>query len=231
MTATKKNILFVVTSHNVIPKTGGQTGWYLPEVAHPYCFLTNAKNQHVITFVSPKGGESPMDNGSKEAFKEDPVCKEFLVDEAVMTKLKSTKKPEDINPNDFDAIVYPGGHGPMFDLPENEAIQKLCAAIYEKGGVVAAVCHGPCGLVNVKLSNGKYLIDGKKVTGFTNSEEEAVKLCEAMPFLLEDRMTEHGGSFSKAADWAENVVVDGRLVTGQNPASSHALAEQLQKLL
>lgn len=142
-----------------------------------------------------------------------------------------TLHPDQINPADYAAILYVGGHGPMWDTPDNQALQRIAAQIYESDGIVAAVCHGPCGIVNVKLSNGKYLIEGKEVTGFSNAEEEAVGLTKVMPFLLETRMKERGARYHAAANWQANVVVSERLVTGQNPASATPLGEAIAKLL
>jgi len=223
-----KKILFVVTSHDQLGNTGKQTGWYLPEVAHPYHVLS--KKYH-IDFVSPKGGVSPLDEGSKAAFSGDEVCKEFLADSHAQQLVNNTKRIDEVDVDSYAAILFPGGHGPMFDLAENESIGKATARVYEKGGVVAAVCHGPVALVNVKLSDGSYLVNGKNVTSFTNAEEDAVQLSNAMPFPLESKLKERGAVFSNADNWQKHVVVDGRLVTGQNPASSTALGEEVAKLL
>lgn len=222
-------ILFVVTSHDKLGKTDKKTGWYLPEVAHPYHVLKKAG--HNITFISPKGGKAPMDPGSGDAYKDDPICKEFLANKDVMSLINNTKTPAQVKASDYKAIFYAGGHGPMFDLPENQAIAKLAVAIYESGGIVSAVCHGPVGLVPLKLSNGQHLIKGKKVTCFTNKEEDAVQLSAEMPFMLETKLRELGGKFVAADLWQANVQVDNRVITGQNPASATPVGEELVKLL
>lgn len=222
-------ILLVVTNHDQLGNTGKKTGWYLPEVAHP-CHVFKKEGFEVV-FMSPKGGKAPLDPGSVDASKGDEVCKAFLADAAVMADLDNTKKPSDIKPSDFQAIVYAGGHGPMWDLPDNKEIGKLGAQIYEAGGVAAAVCHGVVGFIPVTLSNGQPLVKGSKITCFTNSEETAVQLMEVVPFALESRLKEQGGSFVAGSDWASNVVVSGNIVTGQNPASATGMAEEVAKIL
>ncbi|KAJ3086664.1 hypothetical protein HK102_012746 [Quaeritorhiza haematococci] len=229
---TKPKMLFIVSSHDELGKTQKKTGWYLPEVAHPWNILV----QHYdITVASPKGGKAPMDPGSAEAFKNDAESQKFLADVHATKAMDHTRKLTELTDAELDqfvAVVVPGGHGPMFDLPDDEASKRIIAKVFEKGGVVGAVCHGPCALVNVKLSSGDYLIKGKKVTGFTNAEEDAVELSSHMPFMLEDKLQSNGGVFSKAeAMWGGHVVVDGRLVTGQNPASATGMAEEIHKLL
>ncbi|CAG2223417.1 unnamed protein product [Mytilus edulis] len=222
-------VLFVLTSHDKLGATDHKTGWYLPEVAHPYQVL-KAKG-HEITFLSPKGGKAPMDPGSGEAFKDDQICKDLLANKEAMSAIDNTRKPSEIKASDFKAIFYAGGHGPMFDLPENQEIAKIGVGIYENGGIVSAVCHGPVGLVPLKLSNGDHLIKGKKVTSFTNEEEDGVQLTPVMPFPLETKLKELGGTFVAADMWKPNVQVDGRLITGQNPASATPVGEALAKLL
>lgn len=223
------SVLFILTSHDQLGNTGNKTGWYLPEVAHPYHVLKKAG--HNIAFVSPKGGKAPMDPGSGEEFKDDQICKDFLADKAAMDLIDNTKLPTQVNASDYKAIFYAGGHGPMFDLPDNQDIAKLAVSIYENGGIVSAVCHGPVGLVPLKLSSGEHLIKGKKVTSFTNSEEEAVQLMSVMPFPLETKLTALGGNFIAADNFKANVQVDGRLITGQNPASATPVGEELVKQL
>jgi len=224
--ATDKKILIVLTSCDKMASTGAATGWYLPELAHPYKVLKDAGFTN-IDVISPKGGSAPLDPGSAEAFKEDPVCQWFQSDATAQAMVSTTKTPSQVSAKDYSAVLYPGGHGPMFDLANNTDIAAITAQIYEAGGMVAAVCHGPAGLVPVKLSSGESIVKGKQVTAFTNSEEAAVQLTDAMPFPLETKLGELGGNFQKAADWQVKVVADGRLITGQNPASSTALGEQL----
>ncbi len=215
----KKKILFVVTSHDKKGSTGEATGYYLSEVSHPWEVLRNAGYE--IDFVSPKGGKAPVDGFDLN----DKVNAEFWNDKVYHHKVENTKKPAEVNPADYAAIYYAGGHGAMWDLPNDTAIANIAGRIYENGGVVSAVCHGPAGLVNIKLSNGKYLVDGKKVNGFSNEEEDAVKLSSVVPFLLEDKLKERGGIYEKSGPWQQHVVTDQRLVTGQNPQSAKAVGE------
>jgi putative intracellular protease/amidase len=220
-----KKILFVLTSHDKKGNTGQSTGFYLSEASHPYDALTKAG--YTIDFVSPKGGKAPVDGLNLN----DPINKAFWEDETVRRKIENTLKPSEVNPNDYVAIHYAGGHGTMWDFADNTELAAIAAAIYEHGGAVSAVCHGPAGLVNIKLSNGKYLVDGKRVNAFTNEEEIAVKLETVVPFMLETKLIERGAKFEKAGLWQEKVVVDDRLVTGQNPASAKAVGEALAKVL
>ncbi|KAI9346781.1 putative chaperone protein HSP31 [Zopfochytrium polystomum] len=226
-----KRILFIVTSHGDMGNTGRKTGWFLPEVAHPYNILIKAGFD--ITVASPKGGVTPMDPQSGIDFAKDEECIAFLKDEAAQKKMTQSIKLSDVNYNDFDAVVFPGGHGPMFDLATDELSQSITAKVYEKGGVVSAVCHGPAGLVNVKLSTGEPLLKDKRVTGFSNSEEDAVQLTSVMPFLLETELKQTSQALYEKADkdWGVRVVVDGRVVTGQNPASASEFGKALAKLL
>ncbi|KAH3872181.1 uncharacterized protein LOC127868703 [Dreissena polymorpha] len=223
----KGKVIFVVSSNDKLGTTGKQTGWYLPEAAHPYEVLSKAGYQ--ITFVSPKGGKAPMDEGSGQTFKDDAVCKEFLKHH--VTKLDKTVKASELKPADFKGLFYVGGHAPMFDMPAAKDIAKLAADIYENGGILGAVCHGTVGFVPVKLSSGESLVKGQTVTSFTNSEEDAVKLSSAMPFMLETKLRELGAKFVGADNWACNVQVSGRLVSGQNPASATKTGEEMVKLL
>ena len=221
----KEKILFVVTSHSEKGNTGEKTGYYLSEVSHPWDVLENAGYE--IDFVSPKGGDAPVD----EVDLSDPVNKKFWEDEVYRKKVKNTLKPSQINPDDYVAIHFAGGHGTMWDFPDNKEIAKIASDIYENNGYVSAVCHGPAGLINIKLSNGKYLVDGKKVNAFTNEEENAVGLTNEVPFLLETKLIERGAIFEKSGLWETHVVVDQRLITGQNPASSKKVGEELLKAL
>jgi putative intracellular protease/amidase len=223
-----KKILFVVTSHDKKGATGQPTGYYLSEVSHPWDVLVTAGYE--IDFVSPKGGNAPVDGFNLE----DPINKKFWEDPVYKNKIQNTLKPSEVNPADYVAIHYAGGHGAMWDLADDTEIAAIATKIYEDNGIVSAVCHGPAGIVNIKLSNGKYLIDGKKLNGFTNEEEKAVGLEKVVPFLLEDTLKERGGIYEKSGLWQEHVTVDQRLVTGQNPQSAHAVGEavllELEKL-
>lgn len=221
----KKKVLFVVTSHDQLGNTGKSTGYYLSEVTHPWNVLHKAGYE--IDFVSPKGGKAPVDDFDLS----DPVNKKFWKNEKYRNKIQNTMKPSDVNPEEYVAIHYAGGHGTMWDFPENEKISTIARKIYEKNGVVSAVCHGPAGLVNIKLSNGEYLVDGKKVSAFTNEEEKAVELDSVVPFLLESKLKKRGATFEQSGLWQKQVSVDGRLVTGQNPQSATAVGEKTLKLL
>jgi putative intracellular protease/amidase len=222
-------ILMVVTSHDRLGDTGQKTGFWLEEFAAPYYTFLDAGA--VVTIASPKGGEPPLDPKSALPENQTELTKRFLADITAQAELASTKKLAAVTADDFDAIFYPGGHGPMWDMPDNATSIALIEAFVKSGKPVGAVCHAPVALVNVRGQDGKYLVKGKRVTGFSNVEEEAVGLTEVVPFLLEDRLKERGGIYSKATNWAPYVQVDGKLVTGQNPASSAPGAQALLKLL
>lgn len=222
-------ILMVLTSHDQLGGTGKKTGFWLEEFAAPYYALKDAGV--VITLASPKGGQPPLDPKSDLPENMTGLTKRFHTDKVAQAQLANTKELADISADDFDALFYPGGHGPMWDMPDNVTSIALIEAFVKAGKPVAAVCHGPVAFVNARGKDGRYLVNGKLITGFTNSEEEGVGLTAVVPFLLEDRLKERGAIYSKAADWAPYVQVDGGLVTGQNPASSEATAEELLKLL
>ncbi len=221
----KKKILFVVTSHSQKGNTGQNTGYYLSEVAHPWKVLTDAGYE--IDFVSPLGGNPPVDGFDLK----DVVNKEFWENEYYHNKITNSMKPSQVNASDYAAIYYAGGHGAMWDLPGNVEIAEIAAKIYENNGIVSAVCHGPAGLVNIKLSDGSFLIAGKKVNGFTNEEETIVGLTDVVPFMLEDKMKERGGIFEKSKPWQVHVVSDKRLITGQNPQSATGVGEAIKEAL
>ncbi len=209
-TAMKQKILFVVTSHDKKGSTGEATGYYLAEVSHPWKVLTDAGYE--IDFISPKGGNPPVDGFDLS----DPDNKAFWEDSLYHNKISHSLKPSAVKTSDYTAIYYAGGHGAMWDLADNKAIANIASAIYENNGIVAAVCHGPAGLLAIKSANGKYLLDGKKVNGFSNEEEALVKLSDVVPFLLEDQLKKRGGLYEKSGPWQEHVVVDQRVITGQN---------------
>ncbi|WP_081819383.1 type 1 glutamine amidotransferase domain-containing protein [Maribacter sp. Hel_I_7] len=223
-----KKILFVVTSHDEKGNTGEKTGYYLGEVSHPWDVLHSAGYE--IDFVSPQGGKAPVDAFDMT----DAINKKFWDNDLYRHKIENTKKPSEVNPNDYVAIHYAGGHGAMWDFADNSEIAAIAQQIYENNGVVSAVCHGPAGLVNIKLNDGSYLVDGKKVNSFTNEEEIRVNLENVVPFLLEDQLIERGAIFEKSEPFTDHVVADQRLVTGQNPQSAKSVGQatlnELQKI-
>jgi putative intracellular protease/amidase len=223
------NILIVLTSHDQLGDTGEKTGFWLEEFATPYYVLKDAGA--AITLASPKGGQPPLDPKSDLPENQTEATKRFRADKAAQAALANTKELADVSANDFDAVFYPGGHGPLWDLSDNATSIALIEAFVRADKPVAAVCHAPAAFVNVRGKDGKYLVRGKRVTGFTNAEEQAVGLTEVVPFLLEDRLKERGGVYSKGANWAPYAQVDGKLVTGQNPASSGPAAKALLNLL
>ena len=221
-------ILMVLTSHDKLGNTGRKTGFWLEEFAAPYYTFLDAGA--TITLASPKGGQPPIDPVSDTPEGRTDWTRRFGQDPAAQAVLANTSRLADVKAEDYDAVFYPGGHGPMWDLAEDPLSIALIEAFYGAGKPVAAVCHAPGVLHRVKFQ-GQPLVNGKRVTGFTNSEEDAVQLTKVVPFLVEDELKRLGGLYEKAADWASFVVTDGRLVTGQNPASSRAGAEALLKLL
>ncbi|UII29717.1 type 1 glutamine amidotransferase domain-containing protein [Fulvivirga ulvae] len=218
-------VLMVLSSHKQLGNTGKETGFYLSEATHAYDVF-RAKG-FTIDIISPKGGKAPVDGFDLK----DAVNKKLWNDKEFKHKIENTLTPDEVNASDYDAIYYAGGHGTMWDFPENKKLAEIAAEIYENDGVVSAVCHGPVALVNIKLSNGDYLVDGKTVSVFTNEEEDAIQLTGVVPFLLEDKIKERGATVSRADMWQEKVSVDGRLVTGQNPASAHKVADEVVRLV
>ncbi|MBW4457605.1 MAG: type 1 glutamine amidotransferase domain-containing protein [Nostoc indistinguendum CM1-VF10] len=223
-------ILIVLTSHDQLGDTGKKTGFWLEEFAAPYYVLKDA--EAALTLASPKGGLPPLDPKSEVPEFQTELTKRFRTDTAAQAELANTKKLADVSADDFDAVFYPGSHGPMWDMPDNATSIALIEAFVKADKPVGAVCHAPVALINVRGKDGEYLIKGKRVTAFTNEEEEeAVGLTAVVPFLLEDRLKERGSIYSKTVNWAPYVQVDGKLVTGQNPGSSEPAAEELLKLL
>ena len=219
------NILMVLTSHDKLGDTGKKTGFWLEEFAAPYYVFRDAGAK--ITLASPKGGQPPLDPVSDEADAQTAATERFKADADAQAALASTRLLSDIDVGAFDAIFYPGGHGPLWDLADDATSIKLIEQAIESGKPVAVVCHAPGVLKNVKGPDGEPLVNGKKVTGFTNTEEEAVGLTDIVPFLVEDMLKENGGIYAKGADWSEFVLEDGLLITGQNPASSEKAAQLL----
>ena len=223
-----KKVLFVVTSHDKLGNTGEKTGFWTEEFAAPYYELLD--QGIAIDVATPLGGQPPIDPKSEAADAQTEDTKRYHNDTELLAKMKNTMKLADVNQADYDAVFYPGGHGPLWDLAEDKNSINLIESFYTNNKPVAFVCHSPAALKNVKV-NGDYLVKGKKITGFSNSEEEAVGLTKVVPFLLEDRLQENGGIYSKIGDWQPYAVEDGLLITGQNPASSKLVAQKLLKQL
>src|SRR5579859_1101792 len=221
-------ILMVLTSHNKLGDTGRKTGFWLEEFAAPYFTFLDAGA--AVTVASPKGGQPPLDPVSDTPEGQTELTRRFKQDPAAQAVLANTVRLSDVKASDYDAVFYPGGHGPMWDLAEDPRSIALIEELYSSGKPVAGVCHAPGVLHRVQFQ-GQPIVKGKRVTGFTNGEEEAVHLTKVVPFLVEDELKRLGGLFEKVANWVPFVVTDGRLVTGQNPASSKAGAEALLELL
>jgi putative intracellular protease/amidase len=221
-------ILMVLTSHDKLGDTGRKTGFWLEEFAAPYYTFLDAGA--TVTLASPKGGQPPLDPKSDTPEGQTEFTRRFKQDSRAQAVLAKTLRLVDVKASDYEAVFYPGGHGPMWDLAEDPHSIALIEAFYDDGKPVAAVCHAPGALHRVKFQ-GQPIVKGKRVTGFTNGEEAAVHLTKVVPFLVEDELKRQGGLYEKATDWASFVITDGTLVTGQNPASSKAGAEALLKLL
>ena len=218
------NILMVLTSHDKLGDTGKKTGFWLEEFAAPYyAFIDAGVN---VTLASPAGGQPPLDPSSDTEDTQTKDTNRFKEDSDAQKHLANTEKLADMNAEDFDSVFYPGGHGPLWDLAVDKNSINLIETFVKQDKPVAFVCHSPAALKNVKI-DGEYLVKGKTVTGFTNSEEDAVGLTDVVPFLVEDALKANGGNYEKAADWESFVVEDGLLITGQNPASSEEAAKRL----
>jgi putative intracellular protease/amidase len=225
-----KKVLVVVTSHDTLGFTGEPTGYYLPEVSHPvFALLEAGLTPSDIDVVSPLGGKAPVDPKSYDL--NDRCNRAFVERPELETKLEHTLTPAEVLATNYQAIFFAGGHGTMWDFPSDEGLQELASAIYEQGGIVAAVCHGPAALVNLKLSDGSYLVAGKRLAAFTDEEEHAVHRAEIVPFLLASALSSRGAIHIDTPTFQPNVVVDGRLVTGQNPASAWGVGEAIARLL
>lgn len=223
--AETKPVLIVLTSHGKLGDTGKPTGFFLSELTHPLEVFEKAGLP--VELASIQGGEPPVDGLDLN----DPVNAKYWNDPAFRAKLAATKKLSDTDPANFSAVFFSGGHGTMWDFPGDPSVQKVAAAIYESGSPVGAVCHGPAALVNVKLSDGTYLVADKEVAAFTNSEEEKVGLTKTVPFLLATKLEERGAKHTSAPDFEKHVAVDGLLATGQNPASATGVAEEIVGIL
>lgn len=222
-------ILLVLTSHDQLGNTGHKTGFWLEEFASPYYVFKDAGAQ--ITLASPKGGQPPIDPKSDAPDAQTAATRRFAEDAEAQRLLATSLPLAQVRAEDFDALFYPGGHGPLWDLAEDATSIALIERFIALGKPVGAVCHAPGVLRHVKAADGTPLVRGKRVTGFSNSEEAAVELTDVVPFLVEDMLKAHGGVYGRAADWHSHVEVDGLLVTGQNPASSDASAEALLTLV
>jgi putative intracellular protease/amidase len=221
----KVKILMVLTSHDRLGDTGKKTGVWLEEFAAPYYVFHDVGAD--ITLASPKGGQPPIDPRSEEPSAQTPATKRFQGDKRGQVALANTVKLSNISADEYDALFYPGGHGPLWDLAEDRHSIALIETMHGAGKPVASVCHGPSALRRVKAPDGSPLVKGKSVTGFSNSEEAAIGLTHVVPFLVEDMLKENGGRYSKAENWKPHVVADANLITGQNPASAHAGANAL----
>ena len=222
-------ILMVLTSHDELGTTGKKTGFWLEEFAAPYYVFIDSGAE--VTLASPKGGHPPLDPKSTEKDFQTAATARFNADLDAQKSLATTIKLKDISPDDYDALFYPGGHGPLWDLAEDKHSMNLIEIMYALGKPVAAVCHAPAVLRHARRADGSPLVQGKLVTGFSNSEEAAVGLTDVVPFLVEDELQKNGGNYSKGADWQSYSVRDGNLITGQNPASSEAVAKEVLKQL
>jgi putative intracellular protease/amidase len=218
-------VLIVLTSHSDLGDTGQKTGFWIEEFAAPYYLMADAGVE--LTLSSPKGGQPPIDPKSDSPENQTPATKRFHADEALSEKLSNTVKLSEVKEGEYDAVFYPGGHGPLWDLAEDKNSISLIESFYQNNKPIAFVCHAPAALVGVKGANGEPLVKGKQVTGFSNTEEEAVELTKVVPFLLEDELKKLGATYSKGADWASHVKKDGLLITGQNPGSSEEAAKVL----
>ncbi|MDT8450528.1 MAG: type 1 glutamine amidotransferase domain-containing protein [Wenzhouxiangellaceae bacterium] len=222
-------ILMVLTSHDRLGNSGEKTGFWLEEFAAPYYAFVDAGAE--VALASPKGGQPPLDPKSDEPDQQTAATRRFGEDEKAQRALANTLPLAEIDPGAFDAVFYPGGHGPLWDLAGDPRSIEIIRAMLESNRPVAAVCHAPAVLTEVKGRDGGYVVAGRRVTGFTNTEEDAVGLTDTVPFLVEDRLKQRGGQFRRGDDWASHVEVDGLLVTGQNPASSAAAAEAVIDLV
>jgi putative intracellular protease/amidase len=222
-------ILIVLTSHSDLGNTGKKTGFWIEEFAAPYYVLADAGA--IITIASPKGGQPPVDPKSEAPEAQTPATKRFFQDLFAIDKVANTIKLSDVKKEDYDAVFYPGGHGPLWDLANDVNSIALIEGFYNTQKPIAFVCHAPAALVKAKAENGQPLVKGKRVTGFSDTEENAVGLTEVVPFLLEDELVKLGSHYSKGADWTSHTEEDGLLLTGQNPASSEAVAKLLLKVL
>ena len=220
------NLALAANQKALIVVSGHKPGWFLSEVTHIYYPLKEVGFE--VHFASPRGGATAMDESSRKL--DDPLNKKFVEDKNLMAELSATKALKDLRASDYQVIHFAGGHGAMWDFHNSDALNRLVRDVYEKGGIVSAVCHGPAALVNVKLSNGEFLVKGKEVSTFTDSEEAEVKMTKFVPFLLESKLRERGAMIVSAGNWQDQSVVSERLVTGQNPQSGHSVGQKIVAL-
>lgn len=220
-----KKVLFVLSSHDSLGSTGKKTGWWVAEAAHPWKALHDAG--YIVDFVSPMGGKTPM-TGQDE---KDEINIEFLADSDVAAKINNTMKPKDVDYKEYEAIHFVGGHGAMWDFPNNKELQEITDSIWEDGKIVSAICHGVSGLLNVRLTTGEYMIKDRYLTSFTDKEEYEVGTCQVVPFLLQSELMLHGANYQISENWNVNVIQEGQLITGQNPQSGMMLGIELVKML
>lgn len=223
------NILMLLTSHAKLGDSGARTGYWLEEFAAPYFVFVDAGA--TVTLASPRGGQPPVDPKSEEPAAQTEATQRLRADPVAMEQLDHTLKLDDLKVDAFDAVFFPGGHGPLWDLATDQRSIAVIEAMWAASKPVVAVCHAPAVLRDAKVPGGSSIVKGRRVTGYSNAEEEAVGLSAVVPFLVEDMLKERGGTYTKAADWAPHVVTDGLLITGQNPASSKPAAVALLKLL
>lgn len=226
LTLLNLNLALAADKKALIVVSGHKPGWYLSEVTHIYYPLKQAGFE--VEFASPKGGKTAMDESSRKL--DDSLNKKFVEDKKLMSRMNATLALKNLKAADYQVIHFAGGHGAMWDFHNSDDLNKLAAGIYENGGIVSAVCHGPAALVNVKLSNGDYLVKGKEVSTFTDSEEREVKMDKTVPFLLESKLKERGAKIVSAGNWQDQSVTSERLVTGQNPQSGHSVGKRIVEL-
>jgi putative intracellular protease/amidase len=222
-----KKILIVLTNHDTLGDSGKPTGYWLSEVSHFYDVVTRAGYE--VDFVTPSGGKAPLDPISVKL--NDPVNREFMENPHLMARLDNTLSPDEVQWVDYAAVYYVGGHGPIWDVATDEKIAEIAGRIFENKGIISAVCHGSAGLLNIRDSKGEPLLKGKKITGFSNLEERLVRKSKWVPYLLESELKQRGAEYTKALPGLSHVEVSGRVVTGQNPRSAKAVAEELVRLL
>ena len=218
-----KRILFVVTNHDQLGQTASKTGWHSSQLSHPLKLLTDAGYE--VDFASPKGGKAPMSPSSENY--DDAVNAKFLLNPKLQERFEETIAADQVNASRYAAVYFVGGHGAMWDFPRSPRLAELAAAVYQNGGVVAAISHGVAALINAKLEDGSWLVSGKKMTGFSNEEEKVLKLHDVVPSLLETRLRERGAEYLQGDPWQPFVMEDANLLTGQNAASANRVGELL----